>query len=100
LSTFVSDQVFVIGGVVREVFGGRAEGPFWSVRGPIPIYRQPVTAAFEQETTRVIKDATRYAFENCGAKPGDMLTPEQTKKLVALATERMMPFIQRHVRHR
>lgn len=56
--------------------------------------------SFEQEMARVIKDATRYAFENCGAKPGDMLTPEQTKKLSALASERMLPFIQRHARRR
>jgi hypothetical protein len=42
--------------------------------------------------------ATQYAFENCGAKPGDEITPELAKKIAELATERMMPFIQRHAR--
>jgi hypothetical protein len=56
--------------------------------------------SFEQEKTRAIKDATRYAFENCGAKPGDMLTVEQTRKLASLAAERLMPFLQRHARRR
>jgi HNH endonuclease len=54
--------------------------------------------SFEREKARAIKDATRYAFENCGAKPGDMLTVEQTRKLASLAAERLMPFIQRHAR--
>ncbi|WP_291573542.1 HNH endonuclease [Bradyrhizobium sp.] len=44
--------------------------------------------------------ATQYAFENCGAKPGDKITPELAKKIAELATERMMPFIQRHARRR
>ena len=53
---------------------------------------------FEREKARAIKDATKYAFENCGAKPGDVLTEEQTRKLAALAAERMMPFLRRHAR--
>jgi hypothetical protein len=56
--------------------------------------------SFELEKARVIKDATKYAFENCGAKPGDTLTKEQMRKLAALAAERMMPFLQRHTRRR
>jgi hypothetical protein len=55
---------------------------------------------FEREKARVIKDAVRYAFENCGAKPGDMLTDEQKAKLPGLVTERMMPFIRRHAARR
>jgi hypothetical protein len=55
--------------------------------------------SFEQEKVRAIKDATRYAFENCGAKPGDMLTDEQKAKLPGLITERLM-FILRHAARR
>jgi hypothetical protein len=50
--------------------------------------------AVEHESAR----AARYAFENCGAKPGDEITPELAKKIAELATERMMPFIRRHAR--
>jgi hypothetical protein len=64
--------------------------------------RNPVLSQSEHLTSaaHVTKRAAQYAFENCGAKPGDMLTPKQTKKLVELATEHMMPFIQRHARRR
>lgn len=55
---------------------------------------------FELEKARAIKAATEYAFRNCGARPGDMLTPEQTEKLAARATEHLMPFIQRHRQRR
>lgn len=67
----------------------------WAAVVPTALQR-----SFELEKARAIKAATKYAFENCGAKPGEMLTPEQTKKLAALATEHMMPFIQRHARRR
>ena len=53
---------------------------------------------FERELARVTKRAAEYAFANCGAKPGDELTPEQKAKLGALAAEHMMPFIKRHAR--
>jgi len=56
--------------------------------------------SFELEKARAIKAATKYAFENCGAKPGDILTTEQMRKLAALAAECMMPFLQRHARRR
>jgi hypothetical protein len=56
--------------------------------------------SFELEKARAIKDASKYAFENCGAKPGDILTTEQMRKVAALAAERMMPFLQRHARRR
>jgi len=59
-----------------------------------------LATSFEREKTRAIADATRYAFENCGAKPGDMLTDEQKAKLPGLLTERLMPFILRHAARR
>jgi hypothetical protein len=39
---------------------------------------------FEREKTRVIAEATRYAFANCGAKEGDLRTEEQKAKLPGL----------------
>lgn len=39
---------------------------------------------FETEKDRVIHDAVQYAFANCDAKEGEVLTPEQLKKLSGL----------------
>jgi hypothetical protein len=47
---------------------------------------------FEDEKTRAIREATEYAFANCGAKPGEMLTDQQRTKLFRLAAERLAPF--------
>jgi hypothetical protein len=44
----------------------------------------------ERVIARAIKDATHYALENCGAKPGENLTTEQMRKVAALAAERMI----------
>lgn len=55
---------------------------------------------FEQEEARAIADATRYAFENCGAKEGEMLTEEQKARLPDLIRGRLMPFILRHAARR
>jgi hypothetical protein len=53
---------------------------------------------FERAVAHKIERAIRYALENCGAKPGDKMTPELAKKVSELAAERMMPFIKRHAR--
>jgi hypothetical protein len=53
---------------------------------------------FDRELASVIKRAAQYALENCGAKPGDELTAEQTAKLGPLVMKYMMPFLQRHAR--
>jgi hypothetical protein len=53
---------------------------------------------FDRAVAHESARATQYALENCGAKPGDKITPELAKKIAELATERMMPFIQRHAR--
>jgi hypothetical protein len=42
------------------------------------------------------ENAARYAFANCGAKPGDKLTPEQAARLPGLMMKRLMPYLQRH----
>lgn len=53
---------------------------------------------FELELADVAKRAARYALENCGAKPGGLATSAQMAMLGPLASQYMMPFIQRHAR--
>jgi HNH endonuclease len=53
---------------------------------------------FEVERDRVTKEAAEYAFANCGANPGAILTEEQVKKLPGLVMEKLMPFILHMVR--
>jgi hypothetical protein len=48
---------------------------------------------FEAEKNRVTREATEYAFANCGAKPGEMLTEEHVKNLSRLMAEKLTPFI-------
>lgn len=50
-------------------------------------------ASFEKEKERVLSEAVSYAFENCGAKKGEMLTPEHRNKLTGLIMEKLEPFI-------
>ena len=53
---------------------------------------------FEAEQQRVVHDAVQYAFANCGAKEGEILTEEHIRKLSGLAAHKMMPFILRNLR--
>lgn len=62
-----------------------------------PVLDAMIKRQFEREKNRVIKDAVDYAFRNCGAKLGEILTEEQLRKMSALVSERMMPFIARHI---
>jgi len=39
---------------------------------------------FEKEKNRALADAVGFAFRNCGAREGDMLTHEQVRKLGGL----------------
>jgi len=48
---------------------------------------------YEHEKQRVIADAVQYAFANCGAKEGEILTKEQIAKLPGLMMQRLTPFI-------
>jgi hypothetical protein len=58
----------------------------------------PAMARQQQEgQRRAIADAVEYAFANCGAKPGDILTPEQTQRLAGLVTGRLMPYLSRRM---
>lgn len=48
---------------------------------------------FEAEKDRVLTDAVEFAFANCGAKPGEILTEEHTRNLSRLLVQKMTPFI-------
>lgn len=50
-------------------------------------------ASYEKEKNRVIHQSVEYAFKNCGAKEGEMLTPEHVQKLSSLVMEKLEPFI-------
>ncbi|MDH0306665.1 HNH endonuclease [Aeromonas caviae] len=50
-------------------------------------------ASFEKEKDRVINKAVKHAFENCGAKEGEILMPEHIDKLTGLMMEKLEPFI-------
>jgi hypothetical protein len=58
-----------------------------------------MTASYEREKERVLEKATRFAFANCGAAPGDTLTREHLDKLSRLMAEKIAPFLA-HVRRR
>jgi hypothetical protein len=47
----------------------------------------------ERDTQKWMADTVIYAFNNCGAKEGEQLTPEQTAKLFRLVAERMAVYI-------
>ncbi len=50
-------------------------------------------ASYEKEKDRVLNEAIKYAFENCGAKEGEMLMPEHVNKLTGLMMEKLESFI-------
>ncbi|MBE0448829.1 MAG: HNH endonuclease [Actinobacteria bacterium] len=50
-------------------------------------------ASFEKEKDRVLSEAVKHVFENCGAKEGEMLMPEHINKLTGIVMEKLEPFI-------
>lgn len=55
--------------------------------------------SFELEKARVIKEAVEYAFKNCGAKEGELLTEEHFHKLAKLSLEKIEPFFIHMAKH-
>jgi hypothetical protein len=47
---------------------------------------------------RVTSEAIDEAFASCGAKPGEMLTPEQVQKLSRHAAQKVTPFVLQQMR--
>lgn len=71
----------------KKIPNGSVESAFGAV---IPT---GMKASFEKEKDRVLNEAVMYAFENCGAKEGEMLMPEHVNKLTGLMMEKLEPFI-------
>jgi len=55
---------------------------------------------FEREKKAAVKRAVEYAFANCGAKEGELLTDEQKLKLPKLVTEHLAPFLAHNMQSR
>jgi len=47
----------------------------------------------KEERERVLEEAVRYAFANCGAKEGETITEEQHNRLVGLLWEKLEPWV-------
>jgi len=47
----------------------------------------------QKEQERVVYEAVKYAFENCGAKEGEELSKIQTQKLSELVVEKMQQYL-------
>lgn len=52
----------------------------------------------DAERERVIADSVEYAFKNCGAKYGEILTEDQVKKLSSLMMEKLIPYIMHNLK--
>jgi len=63
----------------------------------VAAFHKVMPLAMQINQQRSIRDiagkAARYAFANCGAKPGEILTAEQTRKLSAVAAQFLAPFL-------
>ncbi len=52
-----------------------------------------IQASFERERARVISEAVDFAFKNCGAEEGQILTEEHVRTLASKIAEKMAPYI-------
>ncbi|OYQ69456.1 hypothetical protein B9T13_07790 [Wohlfahrtiimonas chitiniclastica] len=52
----------------------------------------------QKELDITIQEAIEYAFNNCGAKEGEILQEHHTKKITELVLEKIQPFIIKHIR--
>ncbi|MCZ0926114.1 HNH endonuclease [Halomonas janggokensis] len=48
---------------------------------------------YKEERERVLEEAVRFAFANCGAKEGEIITEEQYDRLVGLLWEKLEPWV-------
>jgi hypothetical protein len=71
----------------KKAFGEGMSAAVGSVTSPV------LQRNFENERERVTSDAINYAWKNCGAKEGELLTNEHLETIARLASEKMMPFV-------
>lgn len=50
-------------------------------------------ASYEKEQNRVVDKALQNAFENCGAKEGEMLMSKNIEKIISILLEEIEPFV-------
>lgn len=77
----IFDDRMAPGGAIEEAFAAVMPGA--------------LRRRFEMQRERAAKQAAEYAFANCGARLGEILTEEHFKKFVGLFTERMVQFLLR-----
>jgi hypothetical protein len=81
-----------------DIYGGKRIPTGTRERATRPIFEAALALQHAAEQKRGIRSATEYAFANCGAKPGEMLTEEQTRKLISLVREKLTRFISSRLR--
>ena len=52
-----------------------------------------LSAAYRKERDRVVDQAVEYAFKNCGAKEGEILSPAHINKISCLFVDKITPFL-------
>jgi hypothetical protein len=57
-----------------------------------------VSISREKEMERITNEAVQYAFKNCGAKEGEILTEEHISKMLPILMEKLEPFIAHQMR--
>lgn len=65
-----------------------------------PVIENSLLRADERQRSRAAKQALDYAWENCGAGPGEILTLAHISKISALVAERLGPYIEHLSRRR
>jgi len=82
---------------LEAIYRYERTSPEAQTRNFSPILDTAMKRQFEKEKNRAVADAVGFAFRNCGAKEGDILTPEQVRKLGGLVAHRLQPFLLRHM---
>lgn len=86
-------ELDLLNGDIREAYDYK-KVPEGSVEAAFDkVITTGMKASFEKEKERVLNQAVKHAFENCGAKAGEMLMPEHINKLTDLMMEKLEPFI-------
>jgi hypothetical protein len=83
---------------IEEIYAYRRTKPEDVRRAADAIFGPALQARWESQQKRVVNDAVEQAFAQCGAKPGERLTPEHIRKLSRIAAEKLTPFVLHRMR--
>ena len=78
---------------IRQAYGYEKYDPSVAKNAIDSVIGPALKTASEKEQNRVLENAVKFAFENCGAKYGEAISEEQHKKLVGLLLERLQPWL-------